>query len=820
MLRLLLVSLVLLSSFFLLSASVSSSIGDVTWLSASSFNGVNYEDGMPAGNGRVVVLGWANISAGSLDFYVRSPLAMHTDTQLYTIARVSIAVQPNPFSAASSYFNQTSALADGSITVLGGGTSFSDYVVSLTLWVDANSDSIFVSVVARDGVTAFNVAVNVESVRAKQRFTYGPLDFQCQASSSGPDVFENALPTPAPPSAIAIFHVNDVSAGDTSLFNASMHLQGLASLLPTFSDPLNGRIFGLAAAGGAGQDGTGAPLMQTANPGSLASTAPSPAFLLRLAILVNTTAGGDVSAWLQGVAGALVNGPAVVPRKTASDLWWTAFWNRSWITLPPSPPPGQRIGVAACGGADAAAQRMMLNVSTGEVRLPGNLCFSPDADGEVIAPGPCNSENVWIVTPCTAAGCNKGEFWVRNTVSMRVLGFPGANCPWIDDWTVDDPTGVEKNELWVFNASDSTLRTLCLPCAAQCITAAAAAAAVTAQAPPIPSIVAAQYARTRFVQAVQSRGVDTPIKFNGMLFTSMVGFNGASDVDYRQWSCNHWWQNTRLPYGAQMAAGDFDTMAVILDWVSGMLPLIRARSQALLGFDSFFMTETEDIFGLYQGYEYGCNAAKERPEGYPVWLEGPGSEGGWVRYDFGGNGVGLEAGLMSIDYCVRSLDAAACAKYVPIATASLDFYIYHYQNRTVDGKFLIWPTQVLESYWCEWPGWTNCCENDLPQLAGVTALAGALLDVLPATYLTAAQIARYTTLREILPGLPLAVGNTTYAAAWVVSSGDHNSEVPELYASHPFRLNTVGRAFVDPSVNLNISRNTWQTLPLAKANTG
>ena len=809
----LLLALSLLASLSF-SASVSSSIGDVTWLSASAFNNLNYQDGMPTGNGRVVVLGWANTSLGSLDFYVRSPLAMHTDTQLYTLARVSVAVQPNPFSGAASYFNQTSALADGSITILGGGTSLSDYVVSLTLWVDANSDSIFVTAAARDGVTAFDLAVIVESVRPKQRFIYGPLDFQCQESSSGPDVFVNALPSPAPSSAIAIYHVNDVSAGDTSLFNSSMHLQGLASLLPSFSDPLDGRIFGLAAVGGAGQDGMGAPLVQTAVNGGLASTAPSPAFLLRLAVLIDTAAAGNVSAWLEGVAGALVNGPAVAPRKTASNAWWAGFWNRSWIELPPSPPPPQRIGVAACGGADATAQRMLLNASTGEVRLPGNLCFAPDADGSVIAPGACNSERVWIVTPCTAVGCTQGEFWVRNTVSMRVLGMPGATCPWIDDWTADDPTGVEKNELWSFNSSDSTLRTLCLTCASQCITAAPATQA------PIPSLVAAQYARTRFVQAVQSRGVDVPLKFNGMLFTSMVGSNGPTDVDYRQWGPNHWFQNSREPYEAQLTAGDFDTMAVILDWVSGMLPLIRARSQALLGFDSFFMTETEDIFGLYQGYEYGCNAANERPEGYPVWLEGPGSEGGWVRYDFGGNGVGLEAGLMAIDYCIRSLDAAACAKYVTIATASLDFYVYHYQNRTADGKFLIWPTQVLESFWCEWPGWDNCCENDLPQLAGVTALAGALLDVLPATYLTAVQIARYTALRAILPELPLAAGNTTYAAAWVVSSGDHNSEVPELYATHPFRLNTVGRAFVDSSVNLNISINTWQALPLAKANTG
>ncbi len=220
------------------------------------------------------------------------------------------------------------------------------------------------------------------------------------------------------------------------------------------------------------------------------------------------------------------------------------------------------------------------------------------------------------------------------------------------------------------------------------------------------------------------------------------------------------------------------------------------------------------------GYEYGCNAASERPQGYPLWLEGPGDEGGWVRYDFGGNGVGLEAGLMAIDYCIRTLDANSCSKYIPIATFSLDFYINHYKNLTSDGKFLIWPTQVLESYWCEWPGWNNCCENDMPQLSGVTSLVGALLDVLPAQYLTAEQRTRYTNLRSILPGLPTTTDGTQYAPAWVTSSGSHNAEVPELFASHPFRLNTIGRSFVDSTVNLTIGRTTWKALPLAQANTG
>ena len=142
--------------------------------------------------------------------------------------------------------------------------------------------------------------------------------------------------------------------------------------------------------------------------------------------------------------------------------------------------------------------------------------------------GACGGSGAWIVEPCTAQGCDKAsEFWVRNNASSMVLGLPGATCPWLDVWTVDDPTGDQKNELWYVNTSDSTLRTLCLTCPAQCVAAAAPAPAAT----PVPSVLAAQYARTRFVQAVQSRGVDVVIKFNGLLFTSMVGENGPKDVD-------------------------------------------------------------------------------------------------------------------------------------------------------------------------------------------------------------------------------------------------------------------------------------------------
>jgi hypothetical protein len=287
-----------------------------------------------------------------------------------------------------------------------------------------------------------------------------------------------------------------------------------------------------------------------------------------------------------------------------------------------------------------------------------------------------------------------------------------------------------------------------------------------------------------------------------------------------------------------------------------MLRLARARSELLLGFDSVSWTETVNAFGLYQGYEYGCNAAAERPPGYPVFLEGPGDEGGWVRFDFGGNGIGLEAGMMAIDYCWRSLDDTACRTYVPIATLALDFYVNFYKNKTADGKFMLWPTQVLETYWCEWPGWTDCPQNDMPQLAGLTALSEAVLK-LPQQYLTEAQRGRYQALHDSLPGLPTTADGSMYAPAWVYPNGGHNAEIPELFAAHPFRILTVGRAApccpspgqlacraasllralvraraarpsctsvlagsVVSNVSLALGQATWNALPLAHTNEG
>jgi hypothetical protein len=143
----------------------------------------------------------------------------------------------------------------------------------------------------------------------------------------------------------------------------------------------------------------------------------------------------------------------------------------------------------------------------------------------------------------------------------------------------------------------------------------------------------------------------------------------------------------------------------------------------------------------------------------------------------------------------------------------------HYPNRTSEGKLVIWPTQVLETYWTEWPGWTNYVQNDLPTVAAIRSVIQNLL-LLPDGLITPDQRTSFTNFYSILPDLPLQADGFTYAPAEILSSGTHNAEVPELFACHPYRLLTVGRQTVDPTVNLTIGRTTWYKTPLAQANTG
>ena len=470
---------------------------NVAFSSPTPFDGTRYADGMPVGNGDVVALVWGNLTNGGLDFFVRSALAMHTDSTLFTIARVQLAISPNPFSHLA-YWNQSLDLETGTVTLLGGGTNYSDWAVAASLYVDANSNTIMVGVSARDGSTLYSVEVTVHSPRPTTRFEWQG-QFYCNKSSSGPDVL-----LPPAPNVIGLYHVNSVAAGDMAFFAETLHQQHLESLLSSFADPLDGRIFGLAVTGAAGADGSGTALTRT-SPASLTSPSAASAFLIKVTVLVMPDAAGDEAEFVSALSAAVAAGPPPAARAAASIAWWASFWARSWIVTP-APQALPRAGVFPCGGGDPALlQTVAINTTTGVLTTSDGRCFLLTSDDLVVSVGPCGGglDSVWSVVPCTASNCVTGDVWVVTPVNGKVWGMPGAVCPWVDIYPPDKPAGQLKNQLFTYNATDRTLRTECSNCPGLCVS--------VVPPPAGPSSLSAAYANTRYVQAIQSR-TTTPIK--------------------------------------------------------------------------------------------------------------------------------------------------------------------------------------------------------------------------------------------------------------------------------------------------------------------
>ena len=191
------------------------------------------------------------------------------------------------------------------------------------------------------------------------------------------------------------------------------------------------------------------------------------------------------------------------------------------------------------------------------------------------------------------------------------------------------------------------------------------------------------YALTRYVQAVQSRNTIWPIKFNGMAFIAAM-----DSPDDRDWGPSNWWQNTRLPYGSMLIAGDFDLHRVVLDYYTSMSKLLAARTQAYWGHPGVWTTETHHLTGAYDMSDYGCGRPGSPSDPYPFQY----MQSGYLHVDQGGDSGTGEWSLMALDYLSWTGDA----RYLPLAFAAADYFMNRYvsQYNATSGRFVVFPAQV------------------------------------------------------------------------------------------------------------------------------
>ena len=364
---------------------------------------------------------------------------------------------------------------------------------------------------------------------------------------------------------------------------------------------------------------------------------------------------------------------------------------------------------------------------------------------------------------------------------------------------------------------------------------------------PTPTI-NRKYALARYLQTIQVQGASkqgwVPIKFNGLCFTShLPPTTNVSGPSARDWGPNSWWQNTRLPYGAMLASGDYDDYTNVLEFILQMVPFAKKRTMKYFNHSGIYFIETKTLFGAYQPDNYGTPEGARVPN---VSVPYQYTLNSYLRYDFGGDGGTTEIANMVLDLYEHTNNAIELKRYFPLLFETLVFFNEHYTTKIVDGiaTMDIFPTQSLETYWCAWENssdidggtWTapnsqNCITNDHPTVVGLHVLVERsfrLLSHCARDIWTVEFEQLLLHLQHALPSVPTIVEDgverTSPYSTYPINNGSHNDETPELYGVHPFRYYTQGRQLLSnvssaPAVQCMIN-STRQTCLNAALNTG
>jgi len=783
---------------------------------------------LPLGNGDIGLNVWVEHN-GDLRFYLSKTDAWSENARLLKLGGVRISLSPNPFRAGLP-FRQTLRLRQGEIEIRAGEAASG---VTLRVWVDANQPVVRVEV---QGRKELDLRVSLEMWRTQERQLTGGELFSAFGLGGGPEpvvVHPDTL-VDAREDGIVWYHSNEMSC-----WPVTMTVQGLDSLLSSFSDPLLHRVFGgaIKAKGLVKTDAT-----------TLASERPRKRYLISVFPL--TTHPATPEEWLRQLDESIAHLEArdTESARRAHRKWWDDFWHRSWIRVS-GPATGAkmdvndlplRIGADSDGrnqflgdisrvrifsravkpeeiatlaqgreaavaadpalvgdwrfgdirdgaSANAASARLpariigdvkVVDTTRGKaLRLTGNGWVEVADDPALDLTAACTLE-AWISPKTLPAGGGRiidkshagvGEAYLLDTFpanSLRLINEEGAltydaKLP-PDQWTHVAATFDAAGEQRLYVNGQ--------------MVASASIGAGTAQ-------VSQGYALQRFLNACGGRGA-FPIKFNGSIFTvDPREPNETHDADYRRWGGPYWYQNTRLPYWAMLASGDFDLMQPYFRMYLKALPLAQARTGLYFGHEGAFFPETMYFWGTYTNDDYGW----DRQGKDASVCDSP-----WIRYYWQG---GLELTATMLDYYACTQDESFLRNsLLPMAEAILTFYDQHYQ-RDASGKLLLKPAQALETW--------QAAVNPLPESAGLRWVLSRLL-ALPTTVVTAEQRKEWERLLGEVPPLPTKEedGETVLLPAQEFSEL-RNVENPELYAIFPYRLYGVGKP------DLEVARRTF-----------
>lgn len=785
---------------------------------------------MPLGNGDLGLNLWVEPS-GDLVFYLSKTDSWDAHARLLKLGRVRVKLSPNPLAGGKeggAPFRQELRLREAEIVVTMGRPG---EAVTLRVWVDANQPVVRVEAVGEKPVS---VQADLELWRTKE----GPLDAKQRDAARGLHGAPYPLVVPADkvldqPGEVVWYHRNV-----TSGWPITMKVQGLEGLVKPSDDPLLHRTFGGLVRGEA---------FVKAGPTSLKSKGPSREHSLAIYALTKSPATeAEWLTALQAIAAAAEKDSTEAAREKHL-AWWREFWSRSWIRVSGKGVAGPqmttnelplRIGANSDGASRLAGligRPMLLRraLSASEVaQLAAGHDEKLSKDPDLLGLWPLDNLKDGVFA--NAAGANlpakvvdqvevvdapgggraiklsgKGHLEVADHPELRLTD-ACTLAAWVALDKASSPDGriLDKSKVATSNGylldvyPNNSLRMITQPntlvhqgalkhgrwthvaatfdaAGKQCLYVDGKLVASHQIGGRIDAVTQG-YALQRFINAAGGRGA-MPIKFNGSIFT--VDAMG-SDGDYRRWGSCFWFQNTRLPYWAMLAAGDYDLMRPLFTMYRDALPLAKGTTKLYYGHEGAFFAETIYFWGTPCNDDFGWNRGNH-PQHLMI--------NEYIRRHWEG---GIELAQMMLDCYDHTQDAVFGREtLVPFADAIATFYAQHYP-REDDGTLRIEPAQSLETWWT--------AVNPMPEVAGLHAILPRLV-ALPDGLATAQQRTAWKKLLEKLPPVPVREqdGKSVLAAAKSFSR-HQNCENPELYAIFPYRLFGVGRP------DLEMARRTFE----------
>jgi hypothetical protein len=724
---------------------------DVVWRSPSR----NATGSMPIGNGEVVLNVWVEEATGDLVFYIARTDSLSEISRLLKLGAVRVHMEPSPFVGAKD-FVQRLRLRAGRIEVAGGGGKLGLFVDSAAHVVHMSGSFARPTRVTATAECWRNEARELPKGENGSAWSVHDAPFERVEAA---DIFEAGAP-----GRVSWYHRNE-----TSIVPKLWQNQSLTGLPGTF-DPLLGRTFG------ASMQGPG-----LVRRGERDLVTPHPVRSFGLQVATHTAQTGTVAEWRKGLAAQASNSePAVAARRT--QAWWRAYWRRSWVfisgdTSGPEIPSNTfplRLGFDS-NGQNRFAGQIQRPLCVARVLSEAEIAAHFAGPMDAVAPEPMiagDAPGLTLAATIAPTGLTPGRILDKVTAASG------------DGFLFDTHPG---DSLRLIVGSLTLTAPKCLTVggrydAAATYDARTGEASITLDGkriahrePEQGSAITRGYVLQRYVQACQNRGA-LPAKFNGGTYTVEPAAMGMPyNADFRNWGDCYWFQNVRHIVHPMPASGDSDMMDAFFRLYEAARPLAEGRTRLYHKAEGAYFPETMTFFGTYSGGDYGWDRAGREPSYVQcrywanAWNQGP-----------------ELLGLLLDSWDTTRSAAFLRSRVLPMAESVLRYFDTRFR-KDAQGKVVIDPTQVVETYW-------DGVVNDLPTVAGLIAVTRRLCD-LPASLVTQKQRAFFTHMRATCPDLPIETvdGERRLAPAQKYDPRTYNCENGELYAVWPFRLVSMNR---------------------------